>query len=167
MNRSIALLLVCAFAAVGVALVRSGTASASPNPPQQARNRNESPGGQRVRGTKSIDHEDSVFVDISASLLPPAALPSGATVRSACFTAQYQHKMAFVGGARFHEYVDAASAAPIDLSAARLGITMDDPTIDPPIYRSYNTVIAPRAGLTWGQVADFANDLVIVSEAAH
>ena len=43
---------------------------------------------------------------------------------------------------------------------------MDDPTIDPPIYRS-NTVITPRARPGRGQVADFANDLVIVSEAAH
>ena len=122
MNRSIALLLVCAFAAVGVALVRcSGTASASPNPPQQARNRNESPGGPGARpGTKSIDHGFGIrrchFGLVAASCRTAVRRHRALGV----LHRDCQHKMTFVGGARFHEYVDAASATPIDLSAAQL-----------------------------------------------
>jgi hypothetical protein len=163
------LLIVCgALVVLSVGATVSLSATSTTANPQQAHAASADSNSQRVAGVKAIELPEDVFVDLSVSILPPVVTQAGAAARSACVTAQYQHKTTFIGGTRYHELVPSTSSQAIDLSADDLEINLQDDSATPRepntgVFRSFSTTVRPRSGLTWGDVKSFENDIVIVS----
>jgi hypothetical protein len=114
-----------------------------------------------VSGDKFVAFENGANAIITVSVLAAVQLAQGGSARSVCMeTDYYDAEMHLLGGGKFHNMLDTGSTEAVeDLGTEGSGIDIDPGNAE--VMRAYGVRIAPRQGLTWGDVRDFDNDVVI------
>jgi hypothetical protein len=117
-----------------------------------------------VEGHEAFDFDQRVGGVLVVSLLPATTDSDGHLVRAVSAVLIYQKVTAYLGAADFHQLVPADSSRVIDLSVQGLDLSIDAVAPDAPTeLRSFHCTLVPRAGLTWGTVRVFAEDVVLES----
>lgn len=118
----------------------------------------------RVEGHEAFDFDQRVGGVLGVSLLPTIVDADGHAVRAVSAVLIYQKATAYLGDANFHQLVPASSSQVIDLSVQGLDLSIDAVAPDAQAeLRSFRCTLVPRAGLTWGTVRVFAEDVILES----
>lgn len=164
MSTSITLGLSAAFAVAPCALAYSALANATPQAPGQTRAipaPSAAPDAVRI-GSQTVLVGENVWVEQSASLLPPFVLQNGTTVRSVRVNPLYMTgQMRLVGQTLYHQLVPVDSSESLDLSIDSLEVSAPNSETT---LRSCTVRVTPVAGKTWGTVDNVKADIVMTAE---
>jgi hypothetical protein len=111
---------------------------------------------------------EDVVLDLNLSLLPRTLLADGREVRPLSMRAIFETSAngtsnAYLGESRSHFLCPVASAEPIDLSIRGLDIAVHTSGAVNEVERAYSVQVVPAAGKSWGEVANFMDDVVVLA----
>jgi hypothetical protein len=126
------------------------------------------PESQPFFATHTQELGEGVVLDLNLSLLPRTLLADGREVRPLSMRAIFETSAngtsaAYLGESRSHLLVASASAEAVDLSIRGLDLVVHQAGATDEVERAYEVQVMPAVGKTWGDVADFKDDVLVIA----
>jgi len=126
------------------------------------------PESQPFFATHTQELGEGVVLDLNLSLLPRTLLADGREVRPLSMRAIFETSAngtsnAYLGESRSHLLATSASADPVDLSIRGLDIAVHQAGATQDVERAYSVQVMPAAGKSWGEVANFKDDVIVIA----